>query len=135
MRIGELAERTGISTKTARYYESIGLLPEPDRTPAGYRDYDAAAVDRVRFVRDAQATGLTLSEIASVLELKDAGSTSCRHTGELLQRHLADLDQQIARLQSARTELAAMAARAATLDPTACTDPNRCQVIDIAHEG
>ncbi len=129
MRIGELAHQTGISTKTARYYESIGLLPEPRRTPSGYRDYDGAAVDRVRFVRDAQATGLTLAEIASVLELKDAGATSCRHTGELLQRHLADLDQQIARLQAARAELAAMADRAASLNPSACTDPNRCQVI------
>ncbi|MEM7285771.1 MAG: heavy metal-responsive transcriptional regulator [Actinomycetota bacterium] len=129
MRIGELAERTGISAKTARYYESIGLLPEPERTPSGYRDYDHAAVDRVRFVRDAQATGLSLSEIASVLELKDAGSTSCRHTSELLHRHVADLDDQIERLQAARTELAAMAQRASTLDPSACTDPNRCQVI------
>lgn len=132
MRIGELAEQTGISTKTARYYESIGLLPEPDRTPSGYRDYDVTAIDRVRFVRDAQATGLTLSEISSVLEIKDAGSTSCEHTRVLLDRHLADLDEQIARLQAARTELATMAQRAATLDPSACTDPNRCQVIGAA---
>ncbi len=129
MRIGELAEQTGISTKTARYYESIGLLPEPDRTPSGYRDYDETAIDRVRFVRDAQATGLTLSEISSVLEIKDAGSTSCQHTRELLDRHLTDLDEQIERLQTARKELAAMAHRAATLDPSGCTDPNRCQVI------
>lgn len=129
MRIGELAQQTGISTKTARYYESIGLLPEPERTRSGYRDYDDTAVDRVRFVRDAQATGLTLAEIASVLELKDAGSTSCQHTTDLLARHLADLDDQIARLQAARAELTTLAARAATLDPSACTDPNRCQVI------
>ena len=135
MRIGELAGRTGISTKTARYYESIGLLPEPDRTRSGYRDYDETAVDRVRFVRDAQATGLTLSEIASVLEMKDAGSTSCQHTRALLDRHLDDLDDQIARLQAARTELSAMARRAATLDPSACTDPNRCQVIDAVDDG
>ena len=134
MRIGELADRTGISTKTARYYESIGLLPEPLRTPSGYRDYDDSAVDRVRFVRDAQATGLTLSEIASVLELKDAGSTSCRHTSELLDRHLADIDEQIERLQAARAELATMAHRAATLDPAACTDPNRCQVIGASED-
>lgn len=129
MKIGELATRTGISTKTARYYESIGLLAEPDRTPSGYRDYDEAAVERVRFVRDAQATGLTLAEIASVLELKDAGSTSCRHTTDLLHRHLADLDEQIRRLTDARRELTELAQRAADLDPAACTDPNRCQVI------
>ena len=56
-------------------------------------------------------------------------STSCRHTTDLLARHLADLDRQIERLQAARDELALMAERAATLDPSACTDPNRCQVI------
>ncbi len=132
MKIGELGARTGVSTKTVRYYESIGLLPEPDRTPSGYRDYDDEAVERVRFVRDAQATGLSLAEIASVLELKDAGSTSCQHTRALLERHVADLDAQIDRLTEARAELAAMAERAAGLDPGECTDPNRCQVITPA---
>lgn len=129
MKIGELGSRTGLSTKTLRYYESIGLLPEPERTPSGYRDYDDTAVERVRFVRDAQATGLSLAEISSVLELKDAGSTSCQHTRALLERHVQELDAQIERLTQARAELAAMAARASALDPGACTDPNRCQVI------
>ena len=77
MKIGELADRTGVTTKTVRYYESIGLLAEPERTASGYRDYDTDAVERLCFVRDAQATGLSLAEIASVLELKAAGSTSC----------------------------------------------------------
>ena len=129
MRIGELAEQAGVSTKTVRYYESIGVMAAPGRTASGYRDYDAVAVDRLRFVRDAQATGLTLAEIQSVLELKDAGAGSCRHTRSLLDRHLADLDGQIRRLQTARRELADLARRAARLDPAACTDPNRCQVI------
>lgn len=129
MLIGELAEQTGVSTKAIRYYESIELLAEPDRTGGGYRDYAESAVERIRFIRDAQATGLSLAEIASVLELKAAGSTSCAHTGELLERHLSELDEQIALLIKARDELAAMADRAADLDPTSCTDPNRCQVI------
>lgn len=129
MRIGELADRAGVSTKTVRYYESIGVMGPPSRTPSGYRDYDDDAVDRLRFVRDAQATGLSLAEIQSVLELKDAGTRSCEHTRSLLERHLDDVDVQIARLQAARRELAALADRAADLDPAACTDPNRCQVI------
>ena len=98
MRIGELAERTGTTTKTIRYYESIGLVAEPGRTPAGYREYGESAVERLRFVREAQATGLTLTEIRSVLELKDAGATTCRHTTSLLHRHLRELDDQIERL-------------------------------------
>ncbi len=130
MKIGELGQRTEVNTKTIRYYESIGLLDEPARTESGYRNYDDEAVERLQFIRDAQATGLTLSEVASVLELKGAGETSCAHTSSLLQRHLVDLDEQIERLQKARSVLADLADRALSLDPAACTDPNRCQVID-----
>ena len=129
MRIGELAEHTGTTTTTIRYYESIGLLPEPGRTDAGYRVYDSAAEERLRFVRDAQATGLSLTEIQSILEMKGAGTTSCEHTRDLLRQHLAALDDQIARLGAARTALATLADRAEQLDPSECTDPNRCQVI------
>ena len=129
MKIGELADEVGVTAKTVRYYESIGVLPEPDRGPSGYRSYDDEAVERLRFVRDAQATGLTLAEISSVLELKDAGSGSCQHTTALLERHLGELDQQIERLQEARSELLRLSMRAQGLDPSACTDPNRCQVI------
>ncbi len=129
MRIGELAAATGTTTKTLRYYESIGLLAAPGRTASGYRTYGTEAVDRVRFIRDAQASGLSLTEIRSILELKDAGQGSCAHTRTLLHRHLDELDEQIDRLQQARHELAELADRADHLDPQACTDPNRCQVI------
>lgn len=129
MKIGELAERTGTTTKTIRYYESIDLLAEPVRTDSGYRRYDDAAVDRLRFIRQAQRSGLSLMEIKSILELKDAGSRSCEHTTKLLERHIAEIDAQIDQLRLARTELVAMAERAADLDPADCTDPNRCQVV------
>ena len=129
MRIGELADHGSVSAKTVRYYESIGLLKEPLRTASGYRDYDAAAIERLCFIRDAQASGLTLAEIASVLELKQTGERSCAHTSELLQRHLVSIDEKIDRLQIARSALAELADRATGLDPFDCTDPNRCQVI------
>jgi DNA-binding transcriptional MerR regulator len=129
VRIGELAAEVGLTTKTIRYYESIGLLDEPPRTPSGYRAYDADAVDRLQFVREAQATGLSLAEIGSILEIKGEGGQSCSHTRALLDQHLEDLDRQIVRLQVARSELARLAERAADLDPATCTDANRCQVI------
>lgn len=129
MKIGELGELGGVSTKTIRYYESIGLLAEPERTPSGYRDYTDVAVERLRFVLDAQASGLSLAEISSVLELKSAGERSCQHTIALLERHLEDIETQIARLQNARASLTQLAKRARSLDPAECTDPNRCQVI------
>jgi DNA-binding transcriptional MerR regulator len=129
MRIGTLAEHAGVTTKTIRYYESIHLLAEPLRTPSGYREYGDDAVQRLRFIRDAQLSGLSLAEIQSVLELKDAGARSCGHTMALLDRHLAEIDEQIARLEVARTDLLDLVGRARGLDPANCTDPHRCQVI------
>ena len=129
MKISEVAELTGVTTATIRYYESIDLIDPPRRTAAGYREYDQQAVERLRFVRDAQATGLSLVEIRSVLEMKASGARTCSHTSALLQRHLEELDAQIDRLQTARLELIDLAERANALDPADCTDPNRCQVI------
>ncbi|HYN31354.1 MAG TPA: heavy metal-responsive transcriptional regulator [Ilumatobacteraceae bacterium] len=129
MRIGTLAQHAGVTTKTIRYYESIHLLAEPLRIPSGYREYGDDAVERLRFIRDAQLSGLSLAEIQSVLELKDAGARSCGHTMALLDRHLAEIDEQIARLEVARTDLLDLVGRARGLDPANCTDPHRCQVI------
>jgi DNA-binding transcriptional MerR regulator len=130
MKIGELAGQTGVSTKTIRYYEDIGVLPEPERAANGYRDYDEVAVSRLHFVRDTQATGLTLTEISSILELRDRGRSTCHHVVELQERHLDDLDRHISSLQKTRVQLAAMTERARSLDLAECTDPNRCQTIE-----
>ncbi len=129
MRIGELAAAAGVTTKTIRYYESIGVLEEPDRSPSGYRTYDADALDRLDFVKQGQAAGLSLAEIRSILAIKDEGGQPCEHTTELLARRLAELDERITELRAARVELQAMYDRAASLDPAGCTDPNRCQVL------
>ncbi len=129
MKIGELAHECGVSTKTIRYYESIGLISAPERATNGYRQYGSQAIERIGFIRSAQNTGLSLTEIGSILELKDLGQRSCEHTRELLKRHLEELDDQINHLVETRQQLRRMAERAASLDPGACTDPNRCQVI------
>ncbi len=129
MKIGELAETAGVTTKAIRYYESIGLLDEPERTGSGYRSYGPDAVERLDFVKQAQASGLALAEIKSILDIKDRGGASCEHTTALLGRHLDELDTKILELQQARVELRAMYDRAAMLDPGECTDANRCQVI------
>ncbi len=132
MRIGEVADAAGVTPKTIRYYESIGLLAPPPRTPSGYRDYGSEVIDRLRFIRDSQVSGLTLAEIHSVLDLKDSGERTCDHTLALLRRHISDIDTQIERLTVARAELDTYARRAERLDPAECIDPNRCQVIDGA---
>ncbi len=131
MRISNLASEVGLTAKTIRYYEEIGLLEEPERLANGYRDYAPDAVGKLRFVRDAQAAGLTLAEVGEILGMKSEGRSTCSHTSALLNKHLSDMDEQIARLQSARAELAALVARSDALDPSGCTDPDRCQVIAL----
>ena len=129
MRIGELAERAGISTKAIRYYEQIGILTPPARTLSGYRTYDEAALGRLGFVRAAQAVGLTLGEIRQVIAFRDDGQAPCAHVTELLQRHAADLDARIHELQQLRSELGQLAERAATLDPEQCPPERVCHII------
>ena len=133
MKIGELAQEIGVNPKTVRYYEDIGVLPPPERTPNGYRTYDRVAADRLRFVKEAQATGLTLQEITSILELREQGASTCEHVIGLLRHHLAELEAHIAAMQRTREELEAMIERAAHLNPSDCTDANRCQTIG-AHD-
>lgn len=137
MRVGELAARGGVTAKTVRYYESIGLLAPPERRANGYREYGPASVERLRFIRDAQAAGLSLAETGDILRMKDAGHGTCQHTAALIDRHLAEIDRQIESLLAAKGELSTLARRAETLDPEDCTDPNRCQVLslDIAVHG
>ena len=131
MRIGELAEKTGVTTKTIRFYEGIGVIPEPERMANGYRLYDEVDVDRLHFVRDAQAAGLSLVEINLILDLRDQGESTCEHVIEMLQSHLSDVDRQLEELGRTRDQLQTMTARARKLDPRSCNDPNRCQTISI----
>ncbi len=129
MRIGELSQRTGVPTKTIRYYEEIDVLPPPERAENGYRAYGEAAVERLLFVRDARATGLSLTEIASILSLRDQGESTCGHVLGLLEAHLVEIDMYMASLQKTRDQLGALTRRARRLDPADCNDPNRCQTI------
>jgi DNA-binding transcriptional MerR regulator len=135
MRIGELSTRTSVPTKTIRYYEEIGVLPPAERSPNGYRDYGADAVERLDFIKDAQATGLTLEEIATVLRLRGKGESTCEHVMHLLEHHLENLDARIEALRATRTRLVDLIERARTLDPAECTDPNRCQTIGSRRQG
>ena len=67
MKIGELADSMDVTTKAIRYYESIGVLDEPARTESGYRSYGPEAIERLQFVKQAQSSGLALTEIKSIL--------------------------------------------------------------------
>ncbi|MCT2108153.1 heavy metal-responsive transcriptional regulator, partial [Dietzia cinnamea] len=88
MRIGELAVASGTTTKTLRFYEEAGLLPAPERTANGYRDYTPAALARLDFVRRGRTAGLTLAQIREILDIRDAGVAPCQHVHALLEAHL-----------------------------------------------
>jgi MerR family transcriptional regulator, copper efflux regulator len=129
MRIGELAAASGLTTKTLRFYEQAGLLPAPPRGPSGYRDYPPQALDRLRFIRTAQAAGLTLAEITGILAIRDAGVAPCAHVSDLIQTHLTQVRDRIAELRRTETELQRLAHRATGTDPAACTDRDVCTIL------
>lgn len=127
MRIGEVSRRVGVPAKTIRFWEDEGLLPQPDRTPAGYRDYGPAVLDRLGFIRHAQTAGLSLSAIRQVLAIRDDGEPPCVHVMELIARRLAEVDARLAELTRTRDQLVVLAARAAAQDPADCAD--YCSII------
>ncbi len=130
MRIGELASRTGVSTKAIRYYESVGLLPEPARLANGYRDYDDGALGRLSFIRSAQAIELSLGEIRGVLAFRDEGEVPCAHVAELIERHARQVTGQIEALKRTRADLERLARRARRLSPRDCEQAQVCHIIE-----
>jgi DNA-binding transcriptional MerR regulator len=79
LKIGDLAKLSGATTKTIRYYELLGLLPEPQRTDSGYRLYDEKDVERLVFIRKAKGLGFSLTEIKETLALYDSKQDPCIH--------------------------------------------------------
>jgi DNA-binding transcriptional MerR regulator len=107
--IGELARRTGLPVKTIRFYSDEGLLPPTDRTGAGYRLYDATAMARLELVRTLRELGLGLADVSAAL-------TRSSTVGELANRHVEALDEQIRRLRLRRAVLRAVAKRDSELE-------------------
>jgi len=103
--IGQAAARAGISPDTIRYYERIGVLPNPPRSAAGYRRYSDAHVGRIVFVRNAARFGFPLKELAGFLKSREKGQLPCRSVRAAGDRLLANLDRQIAELTTARNDM------------------------------
>lgn len=129
MLIGEASQRCGVPAKTLRYYEDIGLLDPPDRSPSGYRRYDDDVLGRVAFIRSSQALGLSLGEIRSIIALRDQGEAPCAHVLELVQRRTREIDQTIRELRGLKGELARLVERADRLDPVDCNASRVCHLI------
>ncbi|MGI8873870.1 MAG: heavy metal-responsive transcriptional regulator [Egibacteraceae bacterium] len=106
--VSKLAERVGSTPSALRYYERIGLLPKPRRSEGGYRLYDAAAEERVRFIKRAQRFGLRLDEISELLSILERGQCPCGHTRQLLAARLTEIDEEMAGLASLRDDITRM---------------------------
>jgi DNA-binding transcriptional MerR regulator len=125
MQIQELVQRAGVSATTVRYYESIGLLPRPERRANGYREYGAADVDRVRLVAGARSLDLSLDDIREILALRDRREAPCRVLLDQLERKAAEIRQRITQLQRLEKELRQLRALGLTF-PTDDVDGKHC---------
>lgn len=106
--IGNLAKKTGTKVQTIRYYEQIGLMPEPGRTEGGQRRYDPAQLDRLSFIRHARQLGFSLDAIRELLDLSDTPDTACAEADAIARRQLRQVEQRIARLTALQSELKRM---------------------------
>lgn len=103
--IGQLAGRLDLNPRTIRYYERIGLLPQPERTGAGYRLYGEADEDRLRFIRSAQRIGLSLGEVKEVLAFRERGERPCAYVATVIEQRLGEVNQRLRDLRAFRAEL------------------------------
>lgn len=106
LRIGEVSRESGVSVETLRFYERRGLLGRPSRSGANYRVFDADVLERLAFIKRAQAVGFTLDEITEILSESAGGRSPCRHVRQMARRKLEELDRRLAELRRYRSELA-----------------------------
>lgn len=108
MRIGELAQATGIKAETIRYYEREGILPAADRTSSNYRDYSSDHLATLTFIRRARALGFSMKQVRTLLALSDSDDNPCDDVDQLVQFQIAEIDRKITDLELLRDELSLM---------------------------
>ena len=107
LKIGELANRAEVAIGTIRYYESLGLLEPASRSDSGYRYYTPDAIKRVQFIKKAQSLQFSLSDIQKILGIRSQGSPACPLVRNLLNQKIAELETQIYRIQTLKSDLEA----------------------------
>lgn len=123
--IGALSRETGVKVPTIRYYEEVGLLPEPDRADNNRRTYGMDAVRRLRFIRHARELGFEVDAIRQLLALADDPRRPCHEADVIARAHLADIEDKIARLTALRAEVQRM------VDQCAQGEVKDCRVIEV----
>ena len=108
MKIGELASRAGCDVQTVRFYEREGLLEEPARTGSGYRSYDDRHLGRLNFIRHCRSLDIPLPEVRQLLAFAAQPDQSCAQVNELLDGHIALVQERLRALQALEEQLVAL---------------------------
>jgi Cd(II)/Pb(II)-responsive transcriptional regulator len=111
MKIGELASRTGCKVETIRYYEQIGLLPEPKRTDGNYRNYDQDHLNRLQFIRNCRSLDMTHTEIVTLIHFLETPQDKCYRVNDVVDEHIAHVLQRIKELNSLYAQLTQLRAK------------------------
>ena len=109
LRIGRVAELTGVSAKMIRHYETLRMIPKPARSAGDYRLYDRGDVHTLRFIRRARDLGFSIKEIGSLLGLWRNQRRASADVKRMALKHIADLDKKIAEMNAMRATLAHLA--------------------------
>ena len=120
MNIGEAARRSGVSAKTIRYYESVGLIPAAGRTASGYRAYTANEVETLRFIHRARSLGFSVGDVGGLLELWRDRSRASADVKAIALKHVADIERKIAELDTIRRTLLDLTTRCCGDDHPEC---------------
>ena len=107
--IGRLSAETGCKIETIRYYEGIGLLPQPDRTGGNQRRYDAKHLDSLRFILHARQLGLPIDSVREVLKLRASPDAPCARAHDIARQQLGAVEEKIKQLQALARELRQLA--------------------------
>ena len=122
--IGELARATGVKVETIRYYEKIGLLAEPRRTPGNYRAYGPEHLNRLSFIRRSRDLGFSLEQVRDLMALADKRDQPCESVDAIALAHLEEVDRKIADLRALRRELDSL------LKQCRCGTVAQCKIIE-----
>ncbi|CAN5280585.1 hypoxia response transcriptional regulator [soil metagenome] len=132
MKIGQLARHLDLNRQTIRYYERIGLLPEPERTESGYRAYGPEDERRLRFVKNARSIGLPLGEVKEILALHERGEAPCAYVTKAIAHRAEEVERQIAELTKFKEELDGLHERALKQPVHESGQDGYCHIIEAA---
>jgi|SRR5215213_6781929 len=130
LKIGEVSRKSGVGVEALRFYEKGGLLDSPSRTYSGYRVYGEEVLERLAFIKRAQALGFSLDEIRRIIDDARKGESPCDEVREIVRRRLAELDERMREMRLYRKELAGTLEE---WDEKGHAPGNICGLIEGAH--